>query len=93
MIGHMVLGMLYKKLAMVIVDIMASQLLALELLANGWRKVPVQAREKTFFELMFLLSTFEKRLGLQQLQRDSGADGEVLIQLGSRLKCSLKFHT
>jgi Ca2+-binding EF-hand superfamily protein len=48
---------------------------------------------RNFFELMFLLSTFEKRLGLQQPDRDSGLEGDVLIQLGSRLKCSLKFST
>ena len=48
---------------------------------------------RNFFELMFLLSTFEKRLGLQQPDRDSGLEGDVLIQLGSRLRCSLKFST
>jgi Ca2+-binding EF-hand superfamily protein len=47
---------------------------------------------RNFFELMFLLSTFEKRLGIQQTERSSSATGDVVIQLGSRLKCSMKFE-
>ena len=76
MIGHMVLGMLYKKSAMVIVYH------GLPIAGSGtvgeWLEKSASPLErKHFFELMFLLSTFEKRLGLQQSQRDSGADGEV----------------
>ena len=48
---------------------------------------------RNFFELMFLLSTFEKRLGIQQAQRSSSTSGDIVIQLGTRLKCSMKFET
>lgn len=49
---------------------------------------PVERRN--FFELVFLLSTFEKRLGLQQSARTSQTGG-LEIQLGSQLKCVMEF--
>ena len=45
---------------------------------------------KNFFELVFLLSTFEKRLGLQQGKRSS-ANGGLEIQLGTKLRCLMEF--
>jgi hypothetical protein len=50
---------------------------------------PVERRN--FFELVFLLSTFEKRLGLQQNTRSS-PNGGIEIQLGSQLKCIMEFR-
>ena len=50
---------------------------------------PVERRN--FFELVFLLSTFEKRLSLQQNTRSS-PNGGIEIQLGSQLKCIMEFR-
>ena len=50
---------------------------------------PIERRN--FFELVFLLSTFEKRLGLQQNTR-TAPNGGVEIQLGSQLKCVMEFR-
>ena len=50
---------------------------------------PIERRN--FFELVFLLSTFEKRLGLQQNTR-TAANGGIEIQLGSQLKCIMEFR-
>tara|TARA_B100000795_G_C22725680_1_gene409339 strand:- start:320 stop:1141 length:822 start_codon:yes stop_codon:yes gene_type:complete len=50
---------------------------------------PVERRN--FFELVFLLSTFEKRLGLQQNKRNA-PNGGIEIQLGSELKCIMEFR-
>ena len=50
-----------------------------------------QVERRNFFELVFMLSTFEKRLGLQQSTR-TAPNGGIEIQLGSQLKCILEFR-
>lgn len=57
-----------------------------------WLETSASPMERrNFFELMFLLSNFEKKLGIQQAKRATQGGG-VTIQLGSKLKCTLEFN-
>jgi len=56
--------------------------------------VASKMEKRNFFTLVNMLSNFEKRLGLQQNETDPDCgDGEMVIQLGSKLKAKIKFVT
>jgi len=59
-------------------------------------KVASPIEQRNFFAFLKLVSDFENQLGLQQSRSsDAGQphEGELLLQLGTQLKVSLKFHT
>jgi len=57
-------------------------------------KVASPLEKNNFFAFLNLISNFEKRIGLQQSRKANETNnGEIVVQLGSQLKVSMKFIT